>query len=226
MNHAPDDRKRLRAQAEARIARDRRTSGPAQADSALLQELQVHQVELEMQNEELRRAHAALEVAHEAYVDLHEFSPVGYLTLDRKGQITRANLAGAALLGESRIRLQGHPFARMVGQESDDRWQRVFTSQTRTGPGTKGMVRLEVADLGVGIDPAILDRVFEPFFTTRPVGEDRGTGLGLAISHAIVTAHGGTLSVKSTPGKGSTFRMELPVAPREADAPSGVVDVP
>jgi PAS domain S-box-containing protein len=82
----------------------------------------------------------------------------------------------------------------------------------RTGPGSRGMARLEVTDQGVGIDPAILDRVFEPFFTTRPVGEERGTGLGLAVSHAIVTAHGGTLSVTSAPGKGSTFRLELPVA--------------
>ncbi len=77
------------------------------------------------------------------------------------------------------------------------------------------MARLEVVDHGVGIDPGIIGRVFEPFFTTRQVGEGRGTGLGLAISHAIVTAHGGTLTVESTVGKGSTFRVELPAAPVE-----------
>jgi signal transduction histidine kinase len=96
-----------------------------------------------------------------------------------------------------------------------------------TPPGERGriVVRLgagdavswiEVQDHGVGIAPDIIDRVFDPFFTTRPTGEGRGTGLGLAICHAIVTDHGGTLTVASEVGMGSTFRMELPVAPVEA----------
>jgi signal transduction histidine kinase len=75
------------------------------------------------------------------------------------------------------------------------------------------MARLEVIDQGVGIEPGIIGRVFEPFFTTRQVGEGHGTGLGLAISHAIVAAHSGTLSVESEVGKGSTFRVDLPAAP-------------
>ena len=87
----------------------------------------------------------------------------------------------------------------------------------RMGPGSPGTSRLEVTDDGKGIEPAHLERIFEPFFTTRPAGVGRGTGLGLSICHAIVSAHGGTLTVTSTPGKGSTFRMELPVAP-----PAGV----
>ncbi|HET8723712.1 MAG TPA: ATP-binding protein [Anaeromyxobacteraceae bacterium] len=82
----------------------------------------------------------------------------------------------------------------------------------RAGPGMPGMSRLEVIDNGTGIDPSIRERIFDPFFTTRPTGEERGTGLGLAISHAIVTSHGGTISVDSTVGAGSTFRLELPVA--------------
>jgi signal transduction histidine kinase len=86
----------------------------------------------------------------------------------------------------------------------------------RMGPGAPGMSRLEVIDDGKGIDPAFLERIFEPFFTTRPSGDGRGTGLGLAICHAIVTSHGGTLTVTSAPGRGSTFRMELPAAPPEA----------
>ena len=77
------------------------------------------------------------------------------------------------------------------------------------------MSRLEVVDDGKGIAPAILDRIFDPFFTTRPAGEGKGMGLGLAICHAIVTSHAGTLTVTSTPGKGSTFRVELPAAPPE-----------
>jgi PAS domain S-box-containing protein len=84
----------------------------------------------------------------------------------------------------------------------------------RVGPGDRDMARLEVIDDGAGMSPATIHRVFEPFFTTRPVG--KGTGLGLAICHAIVMAHGGTLDVESEVGKGSTFRVELPAAPAEA----------
>ena len=83
-------------------------------------------------------------------------------------------------------------------------------------PGSEGMARLEVSDDGTGMAPETLERVFDPFFTTRPVGEGRGTGLGLAICQAIVTAHGGTLVATSQAGKGSVFRMELPAAPAAA----------
>jgi PAS domain S-box-containing protein len=84
----------------------------------------------------------------------------------------------------------------------------------RVGPGTPGMARLEVIDHGSGIEPAVLPHIFEPYFTTSDVG--KGTGLGLPICHSIVTAHGGTLTVESEVGKGSTFRVELPAAPIEA----------
>ena len=80
----------------------------------------------------------------------------------------------------------------------------------RLGEGHLGMVRLDVMDNGTGIDPKNLSRIFDPFFTTRDVG--KGTGLGLPICHAIVMAHGGTLTVQSVPGEGSMFRVELPAA--------------
>jgi len=76
------------------------------------------------------------------------------------------------------------------------------------GAGRPGMARLEVRDDGAGIAPDVLKRIFDPFFTTRKVGE--GTGLGLPICHSIVAAHGGTILASSTPGQGSTFRVELP----------------
>jgi PAS domain S-box-containing protein len=84
----------------------------------------------------------------------------------------------------------------------------------RLMPGAKGMARVEVIDNGKGIDPKIMSRIFDPFFTTGALGE--GMGLGLSIGHAIVTSHGGTLTVESEVGKGSTFRVELPAAPAEA----------
>ena len=66
----------------------------------------------------------------------------------------------------------------------------------------------EVSDTGTGIHPDELDRIFDPFYTTKPVG--RGTGLGLSISHALVEAIAGRIEVDSTPGKGTTFRVVLP----------------
>ena len=80
----------------------------------------------------------------------------------------------------------------------------------RVGASDRGGAVLEVEDDGVGIEPRILEHVFDPFFTTRPAG--KGMGLGLAISHAIATAHGGSLTATSAPGQGSTFRLELPPA--------------
>ena len=70
-------------------------------------------------------------------------------------------------------------------------------------------VTVTIRDDGVGMAPEVVGRIFDPFFTTKDVGS--GTGLGLAISHGVVAAHGGRIEVESAPGKGSTFRVVLPV---------------
>jgi signal transduction histidine kinase len=70
-------------------------------------------------------------------------------------------------------------------------------------------VLVEVEDTGCGIPSSDLGRIFDPFFTTRPVG--MGTGLGLAVCHGIVASHGGEITVESEVGKGTTFRVLLPV---------------
>ena len=78
-----------------------------------------------------------------------------------------------------------------------------------------GMVRIEIADNGPGMDAATRKRAFEPFFTTKT--PDRGTGLGLSVSYFIVTEnHGGTMSVESRPGEGSTFIIRLPIEGKSA----------
>jgi PAS domain S-box-containing protein len=90
-----------------------------------------------------------------------------------------------------------------------------------------GFVRVSFKDNGPGIAKENLDKVFNPFFTTREVGQ--GTGLGLSVCHGIIKEHGGTIYVKSTPGKGATFIVELPVVtePRQlelAESEPEVVD--
>jgi PAS domain S-box-containing protein len=77
-------------------------------------------------------------------------------------------------------------------------------------------VEIDVSDTGAGMTAEVKARIFEPFFTTRGGGE--GMGLGLALSHAMVAEAGGTVDVESEPGRGTTFRIRLPLAP-EATAP-------
>jgi two-component system NtrC family sensor kinase len=84
---------------------------------------------------------------------------------------------------------------------------RQVTLTTRWDPA-RTRVTLEVADTGPGMPPAIQARIFEPFFTTKPPGV--GTGLGLPLCQGIIESHGGTISVRSAPGQGTMFRIELP----------------
>jgi signal transduction histidine kinase len=72
------------------------------------------------------------------------------------------------------------------------------------------IVTVEVGDTGAGIPPQVLPHIFDPFFTTKPIGE--GTGLGLAVSCRIVADHGGRIDVESEVGRGSVFRVALPIA--------------
>lgn len=78
----------------------------------------------------------------------------------------------------------------------------------RWGIDSGSYITLSVRDDGPGMSPEIQDRVFEPFFSTKPTG--RGTGLGLASVHSIVSSHGGRITIESTPGSGATFHMLLP----------------
>jgi two-component system, NtrC family, sensor kinase len=87
----------------------------------------------------------------------------------------------------------------------------------RLEPG-ESRVRIVVADTGTGVPPELVARVFEPWVTTKPPG--RGTGLGLGIARAVVVDHGGTLSLTSTPGAGTTVVVDLPAAPSDAKDPA------
>ena len=99
-----------------------------------LHELQVNQIELKMQNEELRRAQEELEVSRAKYFDLFDLAPVGYLTLEEKGLIMEANLTAAQLLGVERSSLVNHPLTRFIFKEALDIYhmhlKRLFESGT------------------------------------------------------------------------------------------------
>ena len=86
----------------------------------LIQELRIHQVELEMQNEELKRAHNELAESRVKYSDLYDFAPVGYFTFDENGLILEVNLTGAGLLGIERSHLIKKPFSQYIGKDNQD----------------------------------------------------------------------------------------------------------
>ncbi len=81
----------------------------------------------------------------------------------------------------------------------------VGTKYTKSGKG----VEIEVRDNGNGIPQKNLDKIFQPFFTTKPTGQ--GTGLGLSLSYDIVKAHGGELKVETKEGEGTTFMISIPM---------------
>lgn len=141
-NSAQPDRSpeaaRLRRAAEQRLEEQHLKTAPVRSDAdteRLLHELQVHQIELEMQNEELQQVRNELEAAAEKYCDLYDFAPVGYVTLDTSGTICEANLASTALLGVERSRLLRRRFALFVAESDrpavDGFLQRIFKCTTR-----------------------------------------------------------------------------------------------
>lgn len=122
----------LRAEAEAHLSSMPKpvASAPSQE---VIHELQVHQIELEMQNEALRQTQVALEESRDRYSNLYEFAPVGYLTLSYSGLITQANLTAAELLGMERGKLRQRRFSLFVTPENRDRFHNLFVSAMQHG---------------------------------------------------------------------------------------------
>ncbi|HEU0068271.1 MAG TPA: PAS domain S-box protein, partial [Nitrospiraceae bacterium] len=116
----------LRQEAEARLRATKRdvAAMPVNDVQQLVYELQVYQIELEMQNEELRRTQVELEAARDRYMDLYDFSPAGYLTLDMQGKIVEANLRAGTLLGVIRKKLIGQPLAQFIAAADADTFHR------------------------------------------------------------------------------------------------------
>ena len=115
----------LRRRAEDRLKKEKPETGPATAEmdqKKLIHELQVHQIELEMQNEELHHAREEVEEILAKYTDLYNFAPVGYLTFDEKGLILELNLTAGQLLGIERIFLFNKPFSSYIQRGFQDRF--------------------------------------------------------------------------------------------------------
>jgi two-component system, NtrC family, sensor kinase len=93
----------------------------------------------------------------------------------------------------------------------------LFTAST-----AEDAIVIEISDTGIGIAPENVAKIYDPFFTTKGVG--RGTGLGLAVSYGIVQEHAGHISVESTPGKGTTFRITLPAVGARAHLQAAASD--
>jgi diguanylate cyclase (GGDEF)-like protein/PAS domain S-box-containing protein len=135
-------RQSLRAEAEAMVLSVSPSEKTAQPSDVLLHELLVHKVELEMQNEELRSAHLKLEEARDCYIDLYEFAPITYMTVNGEGLISQINLTGCALLGMDRAQLIKRRFSQFVDNQDRDRWYRYFLNRMKQAKGDKQEIAL------------------------------------------------------------------------------------
>ncbi len=124
-----DDVQTLRSLAEARLAQGVDCEAQAGISTGnLLHELEVHQIELEMQNEALRQSQLELEKSRDRYMDFYDFSPIGYLTIDENGLITELNLTGSAMLRIARNKIRYQRFSAFVTPEYQEHWYRNFQS--------------------------------------------------------------------------------------------------
>lgn len=131
----PIESLRQRAEEMTRISPSDIAGMPNNELQRTIHELQIQQIELELQNEELRQAQVELAHSRDQYSDLYDFAPVGYVTLDSDGKIQNANLTAAAMLGVERQHLLQTSLFRFVSHESQDEfhrhWQAVLSSQTK-----------------------------------------------------------------------------------------------
>jgi diguanylate cyclase (GGDEF)-like protein/PAS domain S-box-containing protein len=186
----------LRAQAEKKLSAQKKKGAPqppTQAESLrLVQELEVHQIELEMQNEELERIRAELEEALKKYKNLYDFAPVGYIILAGNDVIRQINLAGASLLGLERSKLIGKRLGVFVSDESRSIFNEFFETLAFAGGRKACELLLENKERGpvwVTLDAACLEgdgvsRVTLSDITDRKQADD---ALKHASTHDLLT---------------------------------------
>ncbi len=137
-------RQSLRTGAETMLCSMSSAETVAQPAEVLLQELLVHKVELEMQIVELQRSNAEMETLRDRYLDLYDFAPLGYITINRECLIGEINLTGAAMLGVGRAKLVNRRFSKFVSPQDGDRWQRLFMSMMEPANTEKQAIVLEM----------------------------------------------------------------------------------
>ena len=171
---------KLRLQAEAQLSQSPPSPAGGRSLQELVHELQVHQIELEMQNEALRQSALALEESHARYLDLYEFAPVGYLTLSAQGTVEQINLTGAALLLYDRRDVLHRSFTQFVQAEDQADWGTAFGQASTAGDICRTELALQRGDGSVIF--AQLDCV--------PVGslsERSGAGASMRITLTDIT---------------------------------------
>jgi CRP-like cAMP-binding protein len=155
-SRTPSSPATLRQWAEAQLQHTRAAQPDAPLDNVrLVHELQVHQIELEMQNEELRTAYDAADALRERAADIYDFAPIGYFTLDPESAILDLNLAGAILLGIKRSEKKNHRFAASVTLEYRPAFKRFIDEVLKA----KGKIICEIALLPTEQRPEAMVRI-------------------------------------------------------------------
>lgn len=167
---------RLTRLLDARVENSERRA-PAETER-LLHDLQVHQVELELQNRELRDAQSALEESRNRYADLYDFAPTAYYTFDTRGCILEVNLTGATMVGRDRAHLIGLPFLPLVGLENSE----AFWAHLRSCSKTAAPVVSEFAFNGPG------GRSLQVQATSTPVFDREGKTVAFRTAFTDISA--------------------------------------
>jgi two-component system NtrC family sensor kinase len=97
----------------------------------------------------------------------------------------------------------------VVSEKKKQQYESYEPTITVTTKKLKDKIEIRVKDNGIGIPQKVIDKIFQPFFTTKPTGQ--GTGLGLSLSYDIIKAHGGEIKVETKEGEGAGFVIQLPV---------------
>lgn len=166
-----DHRGRVEARLREKMAGASKTKLPDPVER-LIQELETYQVELEVQNEELREAQAALQASQSRYADLYDFAPVGYLTLDRDGIILEANLAAAEMFGLEKERFIGKPFFLFVEKENRDLFHLHLRAVFQRGSRQRSEIRIKKRSRKKG-ESASFFAELESIRSEGTQGEDR-----------------------------------------------------
>ncbi len=189
MKHEDNQAKKiasLRRRAEKQLDREDQSTLNLSSTEARqsLHELRVHQIELEIQNEELRRIQEALEISWSRYFNLYDLAPVGYMTLSEKGIILEANLTSANLLGFAREALVNQPISRFILKDDQDIYYQYQNNLKKTSQKQQCELRMTKQDgtivwismistVGMNTDGAVRYHMAMSDITERKIGEEK-----------------------------------------------------